>query len=96
VLLFVCGLAAPILAWRQLPDRPANPSADLPVLNRMETRGLAETLGAVAKTGDGVATYLTESSQSFFNFYSGIRRIDYVAVPENLPAYLSRPARILC
>jgi len=38
-----------------------------------------------------VATYLTESSQSFFNFYSGIRRIDYVAAPENLPAYLSRP-----
>jgi 4-amino-4-deoxy-L-arabinose transferase-like glycosyltransferase len=133
VLLFVCGLAAPILAWRQLPDlkwhmvlfavlliagaawiaaalKQSNflgvvarlgilllivdlqiQGLIFPAMNRMETRALAETLGAVAKIEDGVATYLTESSQSFFNFYSGIRRIDYVAAPENLPAYLSRP-----
>ena len=132
-LLFISGLAAPLLAWRQLPDlkwhmvlfaavvvsgatwiaaalKQSNflgvvgrlgilllivdlqiQALIFPAMNRMETRALAETLGAVAKTGDGVATYLTEPSQSFFNFYSGIRRIEYIASPDNLPTYLSRP-----
>lgn len=133
VLLLVSGLAAPILAWRQLPDlkwhmvlfaallmagaawiAAALKQSDFlgvvarlgilllivdlqiqalifPALNRMETRALAETLGTVVTKGDGVATYLTEPSQGFFNFYSGVQRIEYVAVPEALSTYLSQP-----
>lgn len=133
VLLFVSGLAAPLLAWRQLPDLKWHmvlfaalliggaawiaaalkqshflgvvarlgilllvvdlqiQALIFPALNRMETRALAENLGAVAKSGDSVATYLTEPVQSFFNFYSGIRRIEYVASPANLAAYLNQP-----
>ena len=62
-----------------------------PVLNRLETRPLAEKLRTLAKSGDRVGIFETEPLRNHFNFYSGINYIEHIPYERDLSEFLSRP-----
>jgi len=62
-----------------------------PVLNRLETRPLAEKLRAVAKPGDRVGIFETETLRNHFNFYSGFEYIEPIRLEQDLSEFFSRP-----